>query len=430
MPSGLIKASQSDHLINSLIPATVSLHLSGGSRQLGLVALFAWIMLQLLSRIRALVQQGATRETWLSWVLLLGLFLFNVRNIVLRDNYRGPVLILLIGTGLLLGSQFNPRQWRELLGWMAVSIVPIALFFAIQLGLEGAWQIPADSYVCPEHQNASAMFCVYYKLVKPSMGSINRLATLLTFLTLAGWYGSTLAKSRWSRATHLLLVAVGYWIILRIDSRMAVVAVPFAVLLSWLGLRLRERFSLKAWLISLLGAVTLMAVGAWEVVLKSEVLSNTQRLLLASCWIRKGMFRSSERFWMGSGFDTTGIGEACESIRPGDPFGHAHNTFAQIAGNHGLLGLIGLIAFAALILHGLWRQLQPQHGQRDWSPWSSTDWGEVSLGLNLALLICALSTTVQEFSPLNQLLIGLLAGSACVARPAELWPGMPENREQ
>jgi hypothetical protein len=429
MPSGLIKASQSDHLINSLIPATVALHLSAGSRQLGLLALFAWVVLQLLNRIRALVQKGATRETWLSWALLLGLFLFNVRNIVLRDDYRGSVLILLIGTGLLLGSQFSPRQWRNLLAWLAVGILPIALFFVIQLSLEGAWSIPANAYVCPEHLNASAMFCTYYKLVQPSMGSINRLATLLTFLTLAAWYSSTVARLRWSRATHLLLAATGYWIILRIDSRMAVLAVPFAIVLSWLGLRLRQRFSPRAWLLSLLLVLALLAVGAWEIILKTEVLSNTQRLRLTSCWIRKGMFRSSERFWMGSGYDSSGIGDACEFIRPGDPFGHAHNTIAQIAGNHGLLGLIGLIAFTALILHGLWRQLQPQQHRVEWSPWSSTEWGEISLGLNLALLFCALSTTVQEFSPVNQLLIGLVAGSACVARPGEFRPGMPENRK-
>jgi len=428
MPSGLIKASLSDHLINSLIPATVALHLSADSRQLGLLALFAWVVLQLLNRIRTLVREGATQETWLIWALLLGLFLFNVRNIVLRDDYRGPILILLIGTGLLLGSQFCPRQWRNLLAWLAVGIVPIALFFVIQLSLDGAWSIPANAYVCPEHLNASAMFCTYYKLVQPSMGSINRLATLLTFLTLAAWYSSTLARLCWSRAAHLVLAATGYWIILRIDSRMAVLAVPFAIILSWLGLRLRQRFSLKAWMLSLLVVVTALGAAAWEVILKSEVLSNTERLRLASCWIRKGMFRSAERFWMGSGYDTRSIGEACESIRPGDPFGHAHNTFAQIAGNHGVLGLIGLIAFTALIMRGLWGQLQLHQYRLDWWPWSSTNWAETSLGLNLALLFCALSTTVQEFSPVNQVLVGLIAGSACVALPPEIRPGMPENR--
>ena len=430
MPSGLIKASQSDHLINSLIPVTVVLHLSAGTRQLGLLTLFAWIVLQLLSRICTLIQKGTTRETWLSWTLLLGLFLFNVRNIVLRDDYRGPILILLIGTGWLLGSQFNPRQWRHLLAWLAVSIVPIALFFAIQLSLEGSWITPSAELAqsCADHQDVSAMFCTYYKLVQTSMGSINRLATLMTFLTLAAWYSACLTRQRWTRVGFLLITASGFLIILGTDSRMAVVAVPLAVVLPWLGLRLHQRFTLKQWLISLMTATILLAFAAWEWVIKSGIGSDAMRLRMAKCWIRQGMFRSTERFWMGSGYDTSSISEACHYINPDNSFGHAHNTIAQIAGNHGLLGLLGLIGFTALILNGLWRQLQPQQHRLDWSPWSSTNWGEISLGLNLALLFCALSTTVQEFSPVNQLLIGLVTGSACVGLPAEIRPGMPENR--
>ena len=416
MLPGLIKDAHSDHLINCLIPATVALHLSRDTREIGLLALFAWIVLQLLNRIITLNRQKCPHETWLSWSVILGLLLFNVRNIVLRDDYRGPVLVLLIGIGLLLGSQFSQRQWRNLLVWLAVSILPIGLFFTIQLGLRSDWSI-------------SSIFSTYYELVKPSMGSINRLATLSTFLTLAAWYSSTISRSRWRQAANLVFAVIGYWIVLGTDSRMAISAVPVAILLPWLGLRLYQRFSIKQWLSAILGATALLAVGAWEIVVKSGIESDTQRLRIASCWIRKGMFRSTERFWMGSGFNTDSISEACESIRPGNPFGHAHNTLAQIAGNHGLLGLIGLLAFTAVIVHGLWRQLPREQHRLDWSPWNSTEWGEISLGLNLALLFCALSTTVQEFSPVNQLLIGLVAGSACVAMPAEFKPGMTENRD-
>ena len=145
----LVKNDQRDHLINCLIPATVALHLSSNSREIGLWALFAWIVLQLLSRISTLIRQQAASETWLSWAVILGLLLFNARNIVLRDDYKGPVLILLIGTAFLLGTQFSQRQWRNLLAWLAVSILPIALFFVIQLTMDGAWSIPADAYFCP-----------------------------------------------------------------------------------------------------------------------------------------------------------------------------------------------------------------------------------------------------------------------------------------
>ena len=209
---------------------------------------------------------------------------------------------------------------------------------------------------------------------------------------------------------------------------MAVVVVPIAIVLPWLGLRLRQRLGMNQWLLALLGTATFLLFAAWETVIKSGFFSNDiMRLRMATCWIRKGMFRSSERFWMGSGFDTSNLREACNYIRPISSFGRAHNTFAQIAGNHGLLGLIGLFVFTALIVHGLWNQLHYFEHGLDWSPWTSTGWGEISLGLNLALLLCALSTTVQEFSPVNQLLIGLVAGSACVALPTGVMRGIPDS---
>ena len=42
-------------------------------------------------------------------------------------------MILIAGSAFLLGTQFSQRQWRNLLAWLAVSILPIALFFVIQL---------------------------------------------------------------------------------------------------------------------------------------------------------------------------------------------------------------------------------------------------------------------------------------------------------
>ena len=135
------------------------------------------------------------------------------------------------------------------------------------------------------------------------------------------------------------------------------------------------------------------------------------------------MLNFSERLLMGSGYDTSGLREACESVRPGHSFGHAHNTVAQIAGNHGLLGLIVLLALTGSILRGLWRQRRTESTPR-WSPWGTTSWFEISLALNLALVFCALSTTVQEFSPVNQLLIGLVAEQPALIRH----PDITENQ--
>ena len=403
-----------NHLINCLLPLTVALQLSKESRGLSLLVFLTWIVFQLSNRIWSLIANGATRETWLSWTAMLGLILFNARNIVMRDNYRGSIIILLIGTGLLLGSQFNQKQWRNLLTWLSISTIPIALFFAIQSGIPGDWSF-------------LSFYKTYYELTQPSMGSIIRLSTLTTFLTLASWYSATLANKIWSKSSYLFLAGIGYWITLGTNSRMAIATIPVAIALPWLGLRLAHRLTRKQWLFSLLTTVSLFAFGAWELTIKAGLTSDVMRLRMANCWISQGMLSSWERLWFGSGFDTSRIREACHYIRPGQSFGHAHNTIAQIAGNHGLLGLTVLIAFTALIVHGLWRQLQPQQHQLEWSPWSSTNWAEISLGLNLALLFCALSTTVQEFSPVNQFLIGLVAGSACIALPARIRQGMPED---
>ena len=389
-------------LVDALIPVTVALHLSKSTRELGLISLLSWIVLKLISCIQRQVQNSAPRETWLSWCVLLALVLLQARNIILRDDYRGPVIFLLISSGLLIGSQLTHRQWRVLLAWMGLAIAPLALYFAFQLSTTGDWSL-------------RNLYSIYYLYVQPSMGSINRLATLLTFLTLAAWYYSTLTTSIWRKLIHISLATEGYWLILGTNSRMAVLAVPLAIGLPWLTIRLSHRLTPRQVVLSLLGAGSLLSAFAWNLVIKKGFFtSDVMRLRMASCWIRKGMLNFSERLLMGSGYDTSGLREACESVRPGHSFGHAHNTVAQIAGNHGLLGLIVLLALTGSILRGLWRQRRTESTLLGWSPWGTTSWFEISLALNLALVFCALSTTVQEFSPVNQLLIGLVAGAACI----------------
>ena len=218
MATALTKASQSNHLINSLIPITVALHLSKTSREIGLITLFLWIVLQLWSRLRTLLRDNAARETWLVWALILGLFLFNSRNIVLRDNYHGPITFLIIGAGLLLGSQFNKYQWKKLLSWLSISIIPIAIYSLILLSSRRDWSF-------------DLFYWNYFVFIKPSLGSINRLATLLTFLTLASWYSATISTIRWQQASYIFLAAIGYLMIIGTYSRMALLAVPTAILL-------------------------------------------------------------------------------------------------------------------------------------------------------------------------------------------------------
>lgn len=389
-----------DDLINALIPLSVALHLTKQSRELGLISLFAWLVLQMSAAIRKLILKSSTQATLLAWGGLLGFLLLNARNVIERDDYRGPVKFLLILIGLLISSQFSKKQWLSLLRWLGIAIIPIATWFAWKMHLNDTWSL-------------TSIFKIYYRHTQQSMGSINRFSAAAGLFTLSAWYSSTQAHQISARIFQLLIGFAGYLIVLGTGSRMAIIAVPIAIFVPWLWMRINNRLSTKQLIITSLLSLGLTGSIAWHFVLaKSFASSDIMRLRMASCWIHKGMLKPTERFWIGTGFDSAKLREACEYIRPGRPFGHAHNTFANIAGHHGLLGLIVLISFSMLVAYGLWRQQRASTQILSWSPFNSTSWAEISLGLNLTLLIFAASTTIYVFSPTNQVLIGLAAGSA------------------
>ena len=150
-----------DDLINALIPLSVALHLTKQSRELGLISLFTWLVLQMSAGIRKLILKNSTQATLLAWGGLLGFLLLNARNVIERDDYRGPVKFLLILIGLLISSQFNKKQWLSLLRWLGIAIIPIATWFAWKMHLNDDWSI-------------RSIFRIYYKYTQQSMGSINR----------------------------------------------------------------------------------------------------------------------------------------------------------------------------------------------------------------------------------------------------------------
>jgi O-antigen ligase len=259
----------------------------------------------------------------------------------------------------------------------------------------------------------ASIYNIYYKHTQQSMGSINRFSAAAGLFTLSAWYSATQSRLIPAKAAQTLLACLGYSVVLGTGSRMAIIAVPIAIFVPWLWMRINNRLSTKQLIFASIAALGLTGSLAWLFVIKkSFATSDVMRLRMASCWIHKGMLKPTERFWIGTGFDSAKLREACEYIRPGNPFGHAHNTFANVAGHHGLLGLIVLLSLLILVTYGLWRHQQASTQILSWSPFNSTSWAEISLGLNLTLLIFAVSTTIYVFSPINQVLIGLAAGSA------------------
>jgi len=106
---------------------------------------------------------------------------------------------------------------------------------------------------------------------------------------------------------------------------------------------------------------TVMAtlIGMWWFVIGAKstkyLTSDSHRLEAARCWL-SAMFTGSNRFLYGVGFNNEKLNSLCIYIRgEGRSMGHAHNTFAQIGGHHGLLGIIALSILLIVVVQGLVR---------------------------------------------------------------------------
>ena len=133
------------------------------------------------------------------------------------------------------------------------------------------------------------------------------------------------------------------------------------------------------------------------------------------------MLSGRNRFIFGVGYGSEKPNQFCRHIPDFrgqlGTIGHAHNTFAQMGGQHGILGILALFIVVALVALGLRRQLGGLRVRLPLGP-GATPWAEVSLGLNLALAFNALATTIHISNQVNQVLIGLLAATALRFSPA------------
>jgi hypothetical protein len=143
-------------------------------------------------------------------------------------------------------------------------------------------------------------------------------------------------------------------------------------------------------------------------------LSDFRRMEAARCWFAL-MFSGRNRFIFGVGYGSEKPNQFCYHIPDfrGElgTIGHAHNTVAQMGGQHGILGILALFLVVLTVVLGLRRQLAGVPLSLPLGP-RGTTWAEVSLGLNFALAFNALATTIHISNQVNQVLIGLLAATA------------------
>lgn len=401
--------------VDALLPISIALHVYKSSREAGVGLLVIWLAWRLLNGLlngNHNLQRPAGFQAHLG--MFLGLLLVNARLIALRDDVQGPSQFLLIALGFVIGCLLGARAWRVTLGWLAVATLPLLTLF---LAEAHASSMPLTF----------AQLEIIYNTTMRGHGGISRFATLVLMLTTCAWYFTLFAQTQLSRAVGILSLISGYVLCLGSGSRTAIYGAPLAAFLAWFVTRLQGRRN-QMLMRFLLGAGGLFVVLLlWWFVLSPEAarnrMSDLNRMEAARCWLSI-MFSGKERFLFGSGYGSEIPNRICHHIPDFrgqyGTIGHAHNTFAHIAGQHGLLGLIALLILILLILKGLRGQFL---ALRPWLPRplspAATTWAEAALGLNLALALNVVATTIHISNQINQVLIGLLAASALNAWPPE-----------
>lgn len=400
--------------MDALLPLSIALHSYKSSRELGVGLLVIWIAWRLSV---CLIEAGGDgrRPPALQACLglFLGLLLVNGRLIALRDDVQGPSQFLLIALGFVIGCLLVPQAWRITIGWLAFSVLPLLFLFIVEAHASG---LPLT---------LSQIETIYNTTMR-GHGGINRFATLALMLTMCAWYFTLFAKGLLAKGLGILTVISGYALCLGSGSRIAIFGAPLAVFLAWAVIRLQGRRS-QMLVRLLLGASGLFIfLMFWWFVLSPEAATNRMsdflRMEAARCWLSL-MFSGHNRFLFGSGYGSEIPNKICYHIPDFrgqfGTIGHAHNTFAHIAGQHGLLGLIALLILLLLIGRGLRGQFASIQSSLPLplGP-ASTTWAEATLGINLALAFNFLATTIHISNQINQVMIGLLAATAVNAFPS------------
>ena len=359
------------------------------------LVLLVWLVVRL-------VQQLPRHPLVVVFLLLLGAQAGQfVLERDLQPSSASDPLVIALGLVAMLGR--SALQWRTSLRWVALSIVPLALW--------AAGQDPSARLDLP-------------------VGGLNRLGFLLGILELAAWASIWLSRSVWTRCLYGVLTVLAIPMVLHNGSRVTLLAPACAVLVAATGVVIRGRpegcpaawVGLVNWLqrrrrvlllITAVGsAVVLQTALSWYLdpsVAQKNVLSDRGRFETALCWVSQPLRRGADKALLGLGYNRSvqvrcGGKRVSALVEVGRPEGlpHAHNLFAQVFAENGLLGLASLLVVLGLLV---WRLRLIFAGVAGWAQAEIT----VLFGLPLLvyLLLNGLVSSFQIFLMSNQLLIGL-----------------------
>lgn len=398
------------HRINDLHPeglclsAGIILQLDKSTREISLGLILIWMGACLLRGIRS--NRKADLNTTLStaYAIALGILLFQTRTVMKGVNEDGISQFLLIAGGISACSALNPEQWKRLLQWLAVASAGVALLLLSHNTGEAGW-----------------MITVYREVFREGLGgNINKLGLALSYLTMLSWACTRTSRHPLGGLLGAAGFFLGYAACWLSGSRMAALAPILGILIGW-AFAHASAFSVttsKQKLIAIAGLGAALFSSIWLLAIRPQLQSgegfwtDLGRINIAKCWI-SSLFTGQNRLIYGSGHSADFISRYCtlNKILPWGKavpsYGYAHNTFAQIIGLYGLLGLSALIILASVYLRALRLNYQRERIMLR-SSIRAASWTEVSLATLVAVLICAFAESSYHGDPVLQVLSGIL----------------------
>ena len=398
--SGLQLLNRFDGVLDIAFPVAVSF-LCLDQRTPAFLTLLIWLIFRL-------IRQLSRYPLSLVFLLLLGAQAGQfVLERDLQPSSSSDPLVIALGCVAMLGR--SAQQWRSTLCWLALCLLPLSIWASGQ-----DLSLPLDLPV----------------------GGLNRLGFLLGLLQLSAWAATWMSSSWWLRCGFGSLVVLALPMSFHNGSRVALWAPLLSLLLSGCimllflqpqpGLGRLWSFLLRCRRSLLVGVLIIACSGgmlvAWHWYLSPASsgqlngLSDRGRIETASCWARQPFRRGGEKLLLGLGYNeavqkrcTAKQLSALQAMQRPEGLPHAHNLFAQIFAENGLLGLASLALVLWLLLQRLWlvvgRELML----------GSAGLGLLySLPLLLYFLMNGFVSSFQLFLMSNQLLIGLGIAS--------LWP--------
>ncbi len=403
--------------IDTLLAIGLILQINSDSKELSLSLLLIWSIIRLLQVARHHQRNEASRQLNITYVLLASLLIIQARTIVKVDDEHGITIFLLISIGAIIGSNLNLDAWTKLLNWMSVVIAVLS--------------IPLLSFYEPKHE---WMASSYRSFFNEGFGNINRLAIVVSLLTIASWYAFRQSQRGSFKMVLLIFTLLGYFTCLGTDSRMAAISPPIGALGGWAIthrhslLRMKQPYKNIAFLFFLISPLAII----WHFAIRKDwshgLSGDNTRLQLIRCWMN-AIFTGHNRFLYGFGHQKQKIMEICSDAKIGNlsahapgSAGHAHNTYAHLVGLHGMLGLTFIILIGILAISNI-RKLQQNIGpiNIDCCPWA-----ECCTGLFITLFINSICTTIHAYNHAIQILIGLILG-AIFSNQQNLKPAPQQN---